>query len=203
MPPMSSNEAATPAARYPPPGGRAPRINDIPPPPFLRAARRARLNSQTRRAADEVGLYGAAVRRHRDWRGTQRPRHRGVSRPRKKESRRPRATPRSRGSGGHGGALSGIQVHRLLVRVQPPPPADHPRSRSAIPRLRSDPARIEFHAAPRRALPVLSRVRRGYLPSGRESLAAGRGGEAEGRPPHGPHGGGYRAPPPPSPPRGP
>src|SRR3989454_10342045 len=100
---MSSNETAIPVARYPPPGGRGPRINDITPLPLLRAARRARLNSQTRRAADEVGLYGAAVRRHRDRRGTQRPPHRGVSPPRKKEKRRPRATPRSRWSGGRRG----------------------------------------------------------------------------------------------------
>src|SRR5437867_11980093 len=81
----------------------------------------------------------------------------------------------------------------MLVRVQPPPPADHPRSRSAIPRLRSDPARIELHATPRRALPVLSRVRGGYLPGGCEILAAGRGGDAEVRPPYGPDGEVHRA----------
>src|SRR3989442_4694269 len=95
---------------------------------------------------------------------------------------------RPRGCCCHRGSLPGIQVHRLLVRLQPPPAADHPRSRPPVARLRGHPTGIQLLAPARWAVPILSRGRRRHVPGGREVLAARRRGDAEIRSPDGPDG---------------
>src|SRR3990172_2088318 len=145
------------------------------------------------RCAVEGDLHHNSIRRHRDRRWAQRPRDRGLSRTRGEEGRRPRASVRPGRSGGHGRGLSGIQVHRLLVRLQPHAPTDHPRPRPPLPRIRGDPARIELHPSARRTIPVPPRRRGGRLPGDREVLPPGRGSVSALRPPHGEDGEVHRA----------
>src|SRR5439155_23605868 len=130
-------------------------------------------------------LFARALRRNRDWRGAQRPHHRGLPGPSAETGLGPRASSRPRRGRRDGGGVPRVQVHGLLLRLQPPPAAGDPGSRPSVPRIRGHPTRVELHALAGREVPLPSRTRGGRIPDNREILPPRCGGLPAIRPAHG------------------
>ena len=122
------------------------------------ARRSLTIDAQRSAPHSRIGLECAAdvqaLRRHRDRRRPQRPRHRRLPGPRRAHGARARAAPRAGRRGGHRGSLPRLPLLGLLVRGLAAAAGDHPRARPAPPRPRDPPARRHLHADARRRPPA-------------------------------------------------